>query len=136
MAQVIRALHQRDLRRRFEHAAARSDRSCADELKLWRGLADSIEKEKPPLFNYRCRPLLNTTVAKDFGDALVRALVFFPGADIVANSLISSRARSSSTLAYPCNVPACRNHDRQTRRSLVLQCVAGVIEQGRHPVLR
>src|SRR5688572_33112880 len=44
---VVRLLHQSQLGRRLEHAAARRDRRGIDILQRWRSLANHLEQEVP-----------------------------------------------------------------------------------------
>ena len=81
---VVRALHQRDLRGRLDHAAAGGDRIGADVIERRRFGLDAVHDEE-------AQPLLDADAAgrdaailEDLRDRAVRALVFLPGADVGA----------------------------------------------------
>src|ERR1019366_1832192 len=81
---VVRPLHQRDLGLRLDHAAARGHRSCVDDLRARRCLANSIGDEKAHALLHADAVVLLAAVLHDSGDHGVRALVLLPHAHLIA----------------------------------------------------
>src|SRR5689334_9866232 len=79
---VVCDLHQRELSRRFEHATTGGDRRRTDILHRRRGLSNTVVQEKPHTLFNTDRARAHATIFEYLRDALVRALVFFPRANV------------------------------------------------------
>src|SRR5260370_35974367 len=78
---VVGALHQSNLSRRFEHATTGSYGGGADKLELGSFLANAVVQEKAhPLF-YPDAAGSNASVTNNLRESTIRTLDFFPAAD-------------------------------------------------------
>src|SRR5574341_411856 len=111
--EVVRALHQGEFRRRFEHATAGSNRRGAHEFQLRRGLANSVVKKEADAFLYANAPGPDSAIAKDLGDAPIWTLVLLPSANVSAELDQLARAFFLELRTDPREFAALRNDDRE-----------------------
>src|SRR6266542_1388810 len=79
---VVRALHQGDLRGRLEHSTTGSDWRGTDKLELRHLAANAIEEKEAHAFFHADAARANPAIADDLRDAEIRTLILFPGAHV------------------------------------------------------
>jgi hypothetical protein len=82
---VIRALHQSEFSLGLKHATASRNRIGTDILKSRSYLADTIEEKKTDSLFHSNATGSQATVAENFSHSAVGTLVFFPGANVLAD---------------------------------------------------
>src|SRR5262249_10243100 len=80
---VVRALHQRDLGGRLDHATARRHWRGADVLRAGKALTHAVEDEEANALLEADLAVRRSAIAQNAGDHLVRALVFLPHANVI-----------------------------------------------------
>src|SRR5229473_607905 len=128
--EVVCFLHQSDLSLRFEHATTGGDRSRADKLEPGRCLANAIvEKKAHPLLDTD-PPRTNAAIADDLRDAKIRALVFFPGANVGADLDQFARAFFFELGTNPGEFTALRDDQRKHALTLAPTHAGEVVHAG------
>src|SRR5262245_12163410 len=98
---VVGPLHQGDLGRRLDHAAARGDRVGADVLERRRFFLDAVEDEEAKAFFHANAARGDAAIFEDLRDQPVWAVVLLPGPDVFAEPDQLARTGFFERWAYP-----------------------------------
>src|SRR5205823_3467532 len=98
---------------RFEHATAGRDWRRADKFKLRRFQTNAIVKKEADALLDPDAPCANPAIVKDFDDAAIRTLVFFPRANVSAELDQFTRALFFKLWAHPREFASLWNDQRK-----------------------
>ena len=106
-------MQQRDFGRRFEHATPGGDWRGADKFELRRFQTNAVVKEEADALLDPDAACANPAIAKDLDDATIRALVFFPRANVSAELDQFTRAFFFELRAHPREFASLWNDQRK-----------------------
>src|SRR5207253_1206264 len=129
--EVVRLLHQRQLRRLFVHAATGGDRRRVHIFKPGRSLSNPIVEEKAHALFDSNPARADAAIFEYLRDAKIGTLVFFPGANVIRSDLDQlARAFFFKFWTNPGDVSALRNHQCEHAFTLAPTHAGEVVHAG------